>query len=194
MLTCCDCSNRWERNSEAGKLNLQLEPPPTENEDEKQDEKKIEEEASDKSHTHKTLVDKILSTVDKTDTFNYVDRMCRQIFVYNRQIFVYTIYLCRQIFVYKTDPCRQKFVYTIYLRRQIFIYIDKFAGPRTKKFRRNFFETSSFLRRRLAEVCPKFAAGFAEVSAKQTPKFCRSLLGQTTTPKTTTATNKSHQP
>ena len=52
MLTCCDCSNRWERNSEAGKLNLQLKRPPTENEDEKQDEKKIEEEASDKSHKH----------------------------------------------------------------------------------------------------------------------------------------------
>ena len=52
MLTCCDCSNRWERNSEAGKPNLQLEPPPTENEDEKQDENKIEEEASDKSDKH----------------------------------------------------------------------------------------------------------------------------------------------
>ena len=52
MLTRCDCSNRWERNSEAGKLNLQLEPPPTENEDEKQDEKKIEAEASDKSDKH----------------------------------------------------------------------------------------------------------------------------------------------
>ena len=51
-LTRCDCRNRWERNSEAGKLNLQLEPPPTENEDEKQDEKKIEEEASDKSDKH----------------------------------------------------------------------------------------------------------------------------------------------
>ena len=54
MLTFCDCSNGWERNSEAGKPNLQqLEPPlPTENVDEKQDEKKIEEEASDKSDKH----------------------------------------------------------------------------------------------------------------------------------------------
>ena len=55
-LTFCDCSNRWERNSEAGKLNLQLEPPPTENKDEKQDEKKIEEEASDKSDKHVLII------------------------------------------------------------------------------------------------------------------------------------------
>ena len=56
MLTFCDCSNRWERNSEAGKLNLQLKRPPTENEDEKQDEKKIEEEASDKSDKHVLII------------------------------------------------------------------------------------------------------------------------------------------